>query len=80
MKIEINKIISLANKEEYLVMDKVHSGKIDYYYIAGLTEDKTDISNNYKIVTITNINDIYCVDEVLGEDKLKEVLPLFVNK
>lgn len=80
MKIEINKIITLANGEEYLVIDKVHLGKIDYYYIAGVNDDKTDITNNYKIVTVININENICIDEVLGEDKLKEVLPLFINK
>lgn len=80
MKIEVNNIITLANNEEYLVIDKVHLGKIDYYYIAGLSEDKTDITNNYKIVTLLNINENLCIDEVLGEDKLKEVLPLFINK
>lgn len=80
MKIEINKVITLANGEEYLVIDKVHLGKIDYYYIAGVNDDKTDITNNYKIVTVININENICIDEVLGEDKLKEVLPLFINK
>lgn len=80
MKIEVNKVITLANNEEYLVIDKVHLGKIDYYYIASLSDDKTDITNNYKIVTLLNINDNLCIDEVLGEDKLKEVLPLFINK
>ena len=80
MKIEINKVITLASGEEYLVIDKVHFGKIDYYYIAGLNDEKTDISNNYKIVTVMNINDNICIDEVLGEEKLKEVLPLFINK
>ena len=80
MKVEINKIITLANGEEYLIIDKVHLGKIDYYYIAGLNENKTDISNNYKIVTIVNINDKMCVDEVLGEEKIKEIIPLFINR
>lgn len=80
MKVEINKVITLANGEEYLVMDKVHLGKIDYYYIAALTADKSDITNNFKIVTLININDNLCIDEVLGEDKLKEILPLFITK
>lgn len=80
MKIEINKVIILGNKEEYLVIDKARLGSIDYYYIAGLNEDKSDITNNFKIVNLININDNLCIDEVLGEDKLKEVLPLFLNK
>ena len=80
MKMEINKVITLANKEEYLIIDKVRLGKIDYYYIAGLNNDKTDITNNYKIVTEININDNICIDEVLGEEKIKEIIPLFINK
>ncbi len=80
MRMEINKVITLANKEEYLIIDKVRLGKIDYYYIAGLNDDKTDITNNYKIVTEININDNICIDEVLGEEKIKEIIPLFINK
>lgn len=80
MKIEINKIITLANNEEYLVIDKVYLNKIDYYYIAGLSEDKMDITNNFKIVTVIDIDGRLCIEEVLGEEKLKEVLPLFINK
>lgn len=80
MKIEINKVIVLANGEEYLVIDKVRLGKMDYYYIAGINDEKSDITNNFKIVTTISINDKTCIDEVLGEDKLKEVLPLFINK
>ena len=80
MKMEINKVITLANKEEYLIIDKVRLGKIDYYYIAGLNDDKTDITNNYKIVTEININDNICIDEVLGEEKIKEIIPLFISK
>ena len=80
MRMEINKVITLANKEEYLIIDKVRLGKIDYYYIAGLNDEKTDITNNYKIVTEININDNMCIDEVLGEEKIKEIIPLFINK
>ena len=50
MKLEINKIITLGNNEEYLVVDKVE--KDDNIYL----------------------------DEVLGEDQLKSILPLFVKE
>ena len=50
MKIEVNKIITLGNKEKYLVIDKV------------VKDGKT------------------LIDEVLGEDNLKTLLPLFVEK
>ena len=80
MKVEINKIITLANNEEYLVIDKVHLGRNDYYYIAGLSDDKTDITNNFKIVTLVEENNKSLIEEVLGEEKLKEILPLFISK
>ena len=65
MNIELNTIITLENGEEYLTVDKVTKDKVDYYYIAQLNEEK-------------NGRDV--IEEVLGEDNLKEVLPLFIDK
>lgn len=80
MKLEINKIVTLGNNEEYLIVDKVEKDGKDYYYIAQVNEDGTDIKDNYKIVCATyKDSDIY-LDEVLGEDKLKSILPLFVKE
>lgn len=80
MELEINKIITLGNNEEYLVIDKVEKDDKEYYYIAEVNEEGTDIKDNYKIVLATyKDGDIY-LDEVLGEDVLKTVLPLFVKE
>lgn len=80
MKLEINKIVTLGNNEEYLIVDKVEKDGKDYYYIAQVNEEGTDIKDNYKIVCATyKDSDIY-LDEVLGEDKLKSILPLFVKE
>ena len=80
MKLEINKIVTLGNGEEYLVVDKVEKDDKEYYYVAEVNEEETDIKDNYKIVCATyKDNDIY-LDEVLGEDKLKSILPLFVKE
>jgi len=80
MEIELNMIITLENDEEYLTIDKVVKDDVSYYYIAQLNEEKNDIANNYKIVTIKNENEKNVIEEVLGEDKLKEILPLFIDK
>ena len=80
MKLEINKIVTLGNGEEYLVIDKVEKDGKEYYYVAEVNEDNTDIKDNYKILCATYKNDDIFLDEVLGEDKLKEVLPLFVHE
>ena len=80
MELEINKIVTLGNNEEYLVIDKVEKDDKEYYYIAEVNEEETDIKDNYKIVLATyKDGDIY-LDEVLGEDVLKTVLPLFVKE
>lgn len=79
MKLEINKIITLGNDEEYLIVDKVIKDDKEYYYIAQVNEDETDIKDNYKIVNATYKDGEVYLDEVLGEDKLKSILPLFVK-
>ena len=79
MDIEVNKIVILGNNEKYLVIDKVFNNDKFYYYVAEVNDEETDIKDNYKIVTIDLEDDQNCFNEVLGEEKLKEVLPLFLN-
>ena len=80
MKLEINKIVTLGNNEEYLIVDSVLKDNQEYYYIAEVNEDGTDIKDNYKIVLATYRDGDIFLDEVLGEDKLKTILPLFVKE
>ncbi len=80
MKLEVNKIVTLGNNEEYLIVDKVIYEEKEYYYVAEVNEDDTDIKDNYKIVCATYKDDNIFLDEVLGEDKLKKILPLFVKE
>lgn len=80
MKIEIGKIITLGNNEEYLIVDKVEKDDKEYYYIAEVNEEGTGIKDNYKIVCATYKDDNIYLDEVLGEDQLKTILPLFVKE
>ena len=80
MKLEVNKIITLGNDEEYLVVDKVLKDDKEQYYIAQVNDEETDIKDNYKIVCATYKDGNVYLDEVLGEDKLKSILPLFVKE
>lgn len=77
--LEIDKVLLLENGEEYLVLDKVTDNDIIYYYIAKLNDTKTDIENNYKLVTISKENNNKVLKEVTGVDTLKKILPLFEN-
>ncbi len=78
MKIDVNKIITLGNKEKYLVISHVTHNNKDYYYIAELDENGKDIKDNYKIMELMEENNNSYLDEVVGETNLKTVLPLFV--
>ena len=75
--LNINKVIILEIGEEYLVLDKVNYQDTDYYYIAKVNESETDIENDYKLVVVTEKDNNKVITEVTGEEKLKEILPLF---
>lgn len=79
MKLEINKIITLGNKEKYLIISHIKNNGKDYYYIAELDQNEKDIKDNYKIMLATEENGKTFLDEVVGETNLKTVLPLFVK-
>ena len=78
--IEIDKMITLENKEKYLVLDKVTDNNVEYYYIAKVNDLETDIENNFKLVTIEDNNGQKVLVEVTGEDKLRAILPKFNNE
>ena len=75
--LDIDKIIVLENNEEYLILDKVLKEDKEYYYIAKVNDTETDIENNYKLVTVDADGENRVIKEVTGEDKLREILPLF---
>ena len=78
--LEIDKVIVIENKEQYLVLDKVNYEDTDYYYIAKLNDTETDIENTYKLVTVSERDGNKIIEEVTGEDNLREILPLFETK
>lgn len=75
--LNIDKVIVLENQEKYLVLDKVIKDYVEYYYIAKVNDTETDIENNYKLITVEHRNGNMVIEEVTGEDKLREILPLF---
>ena len=77
--LEIDTVVILENGEEYLVLDKVLYENIEYYYIAKLNDTKTDIENNYKLVTIKEEEGNKILKEVTGVETLKKILPLLKN-
>ena len=78
--IDVNKIIVLQNNEEYLILDKAIKEDKEYYYIAKVNNSETDIENNFKLITIEEKNNDRVIVEVTGEDRLREILPLFKNE
>ena len=79
MDLIVNKVLTLGNGENYLIVGKINFELEDYLYIAQINETKTDILDNYKIVKVTKENDKYYLDEIVGEEKLKKILPVFIE-
>ena len=80
MILEVNKVITLGNDEKYLIIEKINCNEKEYYYIAEINSTETDIKDNYKIVTTNKIDDDLFIEEITGEESLKEVLPLFLER
>ena len=78
--LEIDKIVVLENEEEYLILDKVLKEEKEYYYIAKVNSTETDIENNFKLVTVEENENDRVIREVTGEDRLREILPLFTKE
>ena len=75
--LDVNKVIVLQNEEKYLILDRTLKDDIDYYYIAKINDTETDIENNYKLITVEGKDDNRVIVEVTGEDRLREILPMF---
>ena len=80
MNLDINDVITLGNDEQYLIVEKVIYENKNYYYIAEVNQMHTDIKDNYKIVTVNDEDGKLLIEEITGEDKLKLILPLFLEK
>ncbi len=78
--IDVDKVITLGNGEKYLVLDKVLYEDVNYYYIAKVNATETDIENNFKLVTVEESENNKVIVEVTGEDKLREILPVFKSE
>lgn len=78
-KIETKKIVTLGTGEKYLVIANATQDGKDYYYIAETNLEETEMKENYKIVMATYEDDNIYLDEVVGENNLKSVLPLFIK-
>ena len=79
MTLEVNKVITLGNDERYLIIEKINCNEKEYYYIAEVNQTETDIKDNYKIVTTNEVEGDLLIEEITGEDKLKEILPLLYH-
>lgn len=77
MPINIDDVLTLENKEKYLVLDKIENNNIVYYYIAKINETETDIENNYRLIIVKEEDGNNVISEITGEDNLRVILPLF---
>ena len=80
MRIDVNSMITLNNKEKYAVLEKINIENINYYYVALVNDNETDIKDEYKIIKLEEKNGINYVIEVVKQALLTKLLPLFLEK
>ena len=80
MRIDVNSMITLNNKEKYAVLEKINIENINYYYVALVNDNETDIKDEYKIIKLEEKNCINYVIEVVEQALLTKLLPLFLEK
>jgi len=78
-KIETKKVVTLGTGEKYLIISSATMDGKDYYYIAETNLEETEMKENYKIVVANYEDDNIYLDEVVGENNLKSILPLFIK-
>lgn len=80
MKLEVNKMITLNNDEKYVILEEVEKDGTNYYYIAEVNNDETDIKDVYKIISTSEKDGLTYLNEITDETILQELLPLFLSK
>ena len=80
MRIDVNIMITLNNKEKYAVLEKINVENTNYYYVALVNDNETDIKDEYKIIKLEEKNGINYVIEVVEQALLTKLLPLFLEK
>lgn len=80
MRIDVNSMITLNNKEKYAVLEKINVENTNYYYVALVNDNETDIKDEYKIIKLEEKNGINYVIEVVEQSLLTKLLPLFLEK
>ena len=80
MRIDVNSMITLNNKEKYAVLEKINIENINYYYVALVNDNETDIKDEYKIIKLEEKNGINYVIEVVEQALLTKLLPLLLEK
>lgn len=76
MELTIDKVITLQNNEQYIIVDTVISRDMRYYYIAGVDKEKQTLNGVCKIVKIIDENKIELIDNM---EELSVVFPLFIT-
>lgn len=80
MRIDVNSMITLNNKEKYAVLEKINVENTNYYYVALVNDNETDIKDEYKIIKLEEKNGINYVIEVVEQALLTKLLALFLEK
>lgn len=77
MEIGLHTVLTLEDDDKYVVVAKVEFEGNHYDYLFQLTDDEEDVTDQVVIVKEEKENNEIYIDEVVDEELLKKLTPLF---
>ncbi len=77
MEINLHTVLTLEDDEKYVVVAKIEYEGNYYDYLLQLTDDEEDVTDQVAIVKEEKENDEIYIDEIIDEELLKKLTPLF---
>ena len=77
MEINLHTVLTLEDDEKYVVVAKIEYEGNYYDYLLQLTDDEEDVTDQVEIVKEEKENDEIYIDEIIDEELLKKLTPLF---
>ena len=77
MEINLHTVLTLEDDEKYVVVAKIEYEGNYYDYLLQLTDDEEDVTDQVAIVKEEKENDEIYIDEIIDEQLLKKLTPLF---
>ena len=71
MENRINKIITLANNDKYLVLNQAYYKGNNYFFVVGVTSDEQDVTDEFRLLEEKIVDEKRIVTSVKNPETIK---------